>query len=163
MKYILPAMIACALFGGCTVTPIKISAPFIEAEYQPFIGNGSSTITGSAFMKTLGGDVKLAAGNQIELTPATAYTRERIDRRSQVGLFQQLESSDPRLAQYVRTTIADAQGYFEFKNIPSGDYILSCSIDWQYYNGKEMAFAGGRPVVYVTVARDETKKVILTK
>ena len=111
-------------------------------------------------MKTRAGDVKVGAGEKVELIPATAYTKERFQLAS---LNTAMEARDPRLAKYVRTTLADAQGNFEFKNIPPGEYHLACVIQWQYNTGYGNARTGGQAVTSVTVTGDETKKVVLTK
>ena len=148
-----------ALFLTGCVTPVMQTVPFDEAACQWSVGRGSATIAGSAFMKTRGGDVKLAAGNKVELIPETPYTRERF----QLPSGTRVQDRDARLANFVRETIADAQGNFEFKNVPAGDYILSCVILWSYGTGMGTATTGGQALSFVSVAGDEVKRVVLTK
>jgi hypothetical protein len=54
--------------------------PFNEDEYLPYAGDGDATITGQAFLKTRGGDVKYGAGNTIFMNPVTSYSTEWMDR-----------------------------------------------------------------------------------
>lgn len=146
------------LFAGC-VAPVKQSVPFDDSAFAWAAGKGTATIAGSAFLKTRGGDVKVGAGNNVELIPVTPYTIERF--RTSVNL--PLEARDPRLSKHIRTTLADAQGNFEFKEIPPGDYFLACIIQWQYGTGLGTATTGGQAIALVSVKSDEVKKVVLTK
>lgn len=47
---------------------------FQESEYLALPKTGTATIIGQAFLKTRGGDVKTAAGNEILLNPVTSYS-----------------------------------------------------------------------------------------
>ena len=131
--------------------------PFEESSFTRYSNKGTSRIVGSAFMRTRAGDVKTGAGCTVELIPATPHTVERFTVSRRVG------PRDPRLAKYVRTTVADAQGSFEFNNIPAGDYILSCVIKWQFHNGSYAQRTGGQAIAKTTVNQRQTVKVILTK
>lgn len=135
---------------------------FDEAEYTPYAGTGTSTITGQAFLKTRAGEVRLGAGNTVELVPLTPYTRERLNRATLGG--QHLEPRDPRLAQYVRTTVADGNGNFEFRNVPAGDYVALCLITWEYVaSAYSRATTGGQAYGIVKVGPGETVKVVVTR
>lgn len=148
--------------AGCAVAPIKQSISLDESALQWATGSGSATITGSAFLKTKGGDVKVGAGDKVELIPAAPYTRERFEFVTQ-SAYTHIEPRDPRLAKYVRSTIADAQGNFEFRNIPAGEYFIACLIEWRYAVGSSSAITGGQAIAFVSVANDEVKKVVVTK
>ena len=65
---------ACATTSDPGFTPLSYS----EAEYAPFIGRGTASLRGQAFLKTKGGDVKKGAGNEIYLMPATDFGRQRV-------------------------------------------------------------------------------------
>ncbi len=155
------SIVALAL-SGC-VTPVKQTVPFDEAAFQWSTVKGSASIVGSAFLKTRAGDVKLGAGNMVELIPVTPYTKERFQIAAQLELNVPRDARDSRLAKYIHTTIADAQGSFEFRNIPAGEYVLSCVIQWQYGSELGVVTTGGQAIAFVSVADDETKKVVLTK
>ena len=150
------------LLLGCTST-VKQSVPFDETQLTPYLAEGTATITGSAFLKTKGGEVKLGAGNTVKLFPATDYFKERVKLAGTLKAFQQLEGYDSRLNKYVRTTTADAQGNFEFKDVPAGEYYASCSITWQIRSGYGVRTTGGQPMVFVSVKAGETVKVVVTQ
>jgi hypothetical protein len=69
-----------AVFGllialaGCAVGPVpsrqavSMTVPFSEADFQPWAGTGGASIRGQAFLKTVGGDAKTCAGQEIGLT-----------------------------------------------------------------------------------------------
>jgi hypothetical protein len=158
MKIPAIAFIVLLLFG--CVAPVAQTVPFDDAPFQPYVGTGTSTITGSAFMKTQGGDVKVGAGDTVELVPSTPYTAERyeIARRG-----MPVVPRDPRLAKYVRTTLADAQGNFEFKNIPAGAYFLLCRITWMVPTQFGLMPTGGQASAAVMVKAGDSEKVVLTR
>lgn len=129
---------------------------FSAADFAPFVGKGNATITGQAFLKTRGGDVKFGAGNKVELIPVTPYTNERF----QIRPGTMPSDRHPGLAQFVQTTIADGFGNFEFKNVKAGDYILTCTISWQV---SAYQTTGAQAMQRVTAVDGEAVKVILTE
>jgi hypothetical protein len=56
---------------------VKQAVSFDEDAFKPYSGSGTASVVGSAFMKTQGGDVKLGAGDTVNLFPQTPYTQER--------------------------------------------------------------------------------------
>ena len=77
---------------------------------------------------------------------------------------------DPRLAAYRRTTVADGNGNFEFKQLPPGEYYVSCGIYWEYLDAGYAASGyavrmptGGIAYGTVRVANGEIAKVIVTR
>ena len=74
--------------------------------------------------------------------------------------------SDDVLAQIkdtFKTTIVDAQGNFEFSDLPSGDYLLEVLIQWEVV-GQWGPFTTGSMVSKVTTVIDgKISKIILTE
>ena len=162
MKKILITTIAAMLLVGCA-TPIAQSVPYNAADFKKYAGRGTSNITGSAFLKTRGGDVKVGAGSTVELIPRTPHTDERFAPENSNANHVSFEPRDGRLAKHIRTALGDAQGNFEFTGIPAGDYILTCVIEWQVDGGSLVVTTGGQIVTWVSVKAGETKKVVLTR
>ena len=164
-KALLLACLGAFLVAGCeTPTASRQPAPrlvkFDEAEFQPYAGVGSSAITGQAFLKTRGGDVKFGAGCEVLLIPFTTYTQENVER---VDKGEALEALDPRYFIYRKKTLADGNGNFEFRDIPAGAYYLACSINWEAPGPYGLYKTGGWAITQTSVAAGETIKVILTR
>ena len=151
--------------SGCvtpvTPPPAKRQAAFVESEFAPYAGTGTSTITGQAFLKTRSGELRFGAGCEVVMVPVTPYTTETGERA--VLRNERLEAPDPRYAAYRRTTIADGNGNFEFRNIPAGSYYLSCDIRWEYATQYGLSATGGTAFGKTTVAAGATTKVIVTR
>lgn len=161
MKQGLSLLAVLLLASGCVAPQQSFNSTFNEAEFAPYEKDGNSTITGQAFLKTRGGDVKFGAGNTVTLLPATSYTKE-IRERVTIG-GERLGPEDSRLQKYRKTTIADGNGNFEFKDLPAGEYLLSCQITWEIPGDYGLRTTGGIAYGAVKVKADETAKVILTR
>lgn len=161
MKAILPILLLLTLCASCVTPPQPFRTAFNEQDFEPFKGAGTSTITGQAFLKTRGGDVKFGAGNQITLLPLTPYTAELRERATING--ERLQAEDARLNKHRRTTVADGTGNFEFKNLPTGEYLLSCTITWEIPSRYGATTTGGIAYGSAKVGPGETTKTILTQ
>lgn len=146
-----------AFLAGCAA-PQPMSAKFDPAEHAAFSKSGTGVIEGQAFLKTKGGDVKLAAGNVVSVFPATSYWREWRD-RSVIGGVE-LSGGDDRANQFVRETQADGEGRFRFDGLPAGSYILTCEIRWHY---SEYGQTGGIAHARVTVRDGEVTRAVVTR
>ena len=141
---------------------------FDPEEHAPYMTKGTGSVSGEAFLKTAGGDVRYAAGEPILLIPATLYGREffLVD----ILKSQELVSPalDHRMPQAVRTVRADSKGRFTFTDLPMGTYVLYTSIYWQVphyskYSGSSMEKTGAQIWQDVTVSSDRNEAVILTR
>ncbi len=142
--------------------PMKpMQTAFDEAEFAPYAVPGTSTITGQAFLKTRGREVRLGAGNTVQLLPVTSYTTELRKRVTLGG--ERVGPVDPRIEKYRRTTIADGSGSFEFRNLPAGEYYVTCVITWEVPNQYVMETTGGVAYGTVKVGAGETAKVVVTR
>jgi hypothetical protein len=167
MKRILLAATIAASLIGCAAprvyipTPIE-RPPFPEAEYAALAKTGTATVTGQAFLKTRGGDVKTAAGNGVYLNPVTSYSKFAYDHRNS---YDGLTPTDPRFVTYLRQTVADGSGRFTFKNVPDGEYYLSSSVTWETPTGYKFAMEtqGGTIWKVIRVERGESVDVVLTQ
>lgn len=134
---------------------------FDEAEFTHFADTGTSSVTGQAFLKTRGGEVRLGAGNTVQLIPVTSYTTELRTRVTLEG--ERVGPVDPRIQKYRRTTVADGNGNFEFHNLPAGEYYLACSITWEVPSQYGLQQTGGVAYGTVKVGVGEAVKVVVTR
>lgn len=122
---------------------------------------GTAVITGQAFLKTRGGDVKFAAGDTIVLNPVTIYSDEWYNRAFLHGEY--IGDPDSRIWDYIYKTIADGNGRFKFKNIPKGEYYINTAIFWEYANGTAIAqMTGSQIVKKITVTDEPDQEFILS-
>jgi hypothetical protein len=151
------------IMSGCASTPvIQVNTPFAEDDYIPYSKDGTGNIKGQAFLKNQAGDVKYGAGNTIYLIPTTSYTKELMDKAiDKGGGFT--TNMDYRLNKYIRTTIADGEGRFDFIKLPPGDYYIGCQIAWKYATRYGAMPTGGNIVKPAHVNEGESVKVILTR
>ncbi|HTE06839.1 MAG TPA: carboxypeptidase-like regulatory domain-containing protein, partial [Planctomycetota bacterium] len=101
---------------------------FDPAGYAPFAVPGSSAIEGRGRVQDDSGSWHDIAGREVILGPVTPYAEEWWQRV--VLGDEDLGPPDPRLAPYLRTVIADADGGFRFAGLPAGDYFLTCDVTW---------------------------------
>lgn len=88
---------------------------------------GHAIIRGQAFSKTVGGDVKYGAGNQILVIPNTSYVSECL------GIIKmpyvQTDCAD-KMVPLGRFVVADGEGRFEITDLSPGQYSISTIIMW---------------------------------
>lgn len=176
MKTTLLASLLAALsvaFTACTVPaynpppPPAMKAAFHAEDYKPASDKGSGRITGQAFLRTRGGDVRTAAGQQVVLYPATDFTRE-LSAFLAVGIspaefpapsWKYPFAPGGRLHPFTRSYQADANGNFEFTDVPAGEYIVGTEVSWQVGYAPQ----GGFICKEVKIGDSETQRVIVTE
>lgn len=147
---------------GQTKPPTEYRAEGYNAEENaPYARAGTSTITGQAFLKTRGGDVKYAAGETVYLMPGTAYAREIYTKSFQRGI-QLLPAVDERHSATVRITTSDGEGRFKFSSLPAGTYYLAVDVFWEIPRSGKMQRTGGVAIAEVRIGEGETMDVIAT-
>jgi hypothetical protein len=118
---------ALAALAGCVAPaqPYVLKTPFSTADFQPYVGTGPATLHGQAFMKTVGGDVKTCAGQTVYLMPDNAYNAEIVQAPT-----RNFANRDARGDAYTRQTVCDAQGNFEFDNVPAKMWWVLVDVTW---------------------------------
>jgi len=126
-------MMVGVVLSGCAPVPLIQRIPFPSDEYAALATTGTGVVKGQAFMKTRGGEVRTAAGNEIHLDPVTTYSMQR----EKVG-SSRLTPIDPRYREYFNSVdwgpinwFTDAEGKFELENIPPGEYYIMTSVTWE--------------------------------
>lgn len=151
------AVLALALAAlGCRSTHV-VKAPVDREAIAYYAGEGSGAVEGQAFMRTLGGEVRYAAGCTVYLWPKTAHLEEAAD-----GLCRGLNvniSPDTMPAQ--RTTVASAEGRFRFKGLPAGTYLALTKIEWVVPSGFGSSTTGGWVAAPVEVPAGATVEVVV--
>ncbi|WP_175185685.1 prealbumin-like fold domain-containing protein [Achromobacter animicus] len=173
MKNLLTATLAAVLLSACTppqqrayVPPAPPPAPeiprvpFSEAEHNALKKTGTGGLTGQAFLRTEGGDVKTAAGSTVYIEPATSVTKQRFEvtckgRKALAG------KQDPRADKFIRETIADAEGKFKFNDLPPGAYYLITHVRWSAPTRYGLSPQGGWLMKRVDIENKKTAEVLM--
>ncbi len=156
------AFLAVLVLGSCaTLKPPAERIAFPEQEYASMPETGTATVRGQAFLKTRGGDVKTAAGEEVLLNPVTNYSRQWYD-VSYLGGRAPTEP-DPRYARYIRKTVADGEGRFTFSNVPAGQYYVVARVVWEAPTGYGVAAQGGYVAKEISIEDGKTVDVIVTR
>jgi len=159
-------------FVSCVPTSVKkvtLVNDFNKEDAQYVLSEGDNTITGQSFLKTRGGEVKTCSGSRVSLVPVNDYSTERM-RHIYGSNFSgytsyynakkiEFSNNNPGYFRLKRDTVCDAQGNFEFKNVPDGSYYITTSVVWEVPNQYSTSFEGGALMKKVTVSGGEEKKV----
>lgn len=116
----------------CLVMPIgcvSIKSQFDEAPLKWILASGEARVAGQAFTKTRGGETRTP--REVLLVPMSDYTREVANRGLLVRNHILDPEVDPRLETYIRRALCDADGRFEFEDVPDGEYYITCGIFWE--------------------------------
>jgi hypothetical protein len=167
-------LVAVALSACATVEPSRIMAPLDPADFAWSTGTGPNAVSGTAILRTVGGEARTCAGSEVQLTPDAPYTRERtllLYRATDRAFLERgnsiiIAGEGYAFRQFVRTTTCDALGAFEFKGLPDGVYYLTASVLWEVPAGtyvSYMAPQGGWMMQRVTVSGGQSVRVILSR
>ena len=144
-----------------------LAANFDSAVADKYLSTGTGKITGQAFLKTRGGDVRLGAGNTVTLVPNDSWTQQAQKLlRSSTPIERLPAAQKEYLLRTMRDVKADAQGNFEFANLPAGEYLLYTIITWEVPSGYRyggMETTGGKVEAAESLKDGETLRVILTR
>lgn len=155
--------IALLALSGC-ISPNQgrpvVYDDFPLAEYQALPTSGSGRISGQVFLKTRGGQLKLGAGKDVALIPATSYTAAL---RKAYEESRPIVAPDPRLLAYTRHVQADSDGNFVFTQVPAGRYYLTSEVTWEAQTKFGPATQGGFILTPVTVSEGQEARVKVTR
>ncbi|HHL2824733.1 TPA: hypothetical protein ACQ431_002962 [Citrobacter murliniae] len=161
MKKIVATIASILVLSGCVTMPKPTPLPpFPQSEYDNLKTSGSEKLTGQAFLKTMGGDVKVAAGSQVVLMPKTSYTDFQFRTCNSMTIC---EREDSRAAKYEKVTIADAQGKFEFDKIAAGDYYIQTTVTWMRPSPYGLVQEGGVLMAPASVRPGDNNSVMVTR
>lgn len=153
---------ACQTGGSGPIYSTNVAFVPEEASYVHV--HGSGTITGRAFLQTPEGE-RPAARSRVVLVPATEYARERVRliyRGRKMASLKSVgfEGADKRYHAYTRSTIANREGNFAFKNVGPGEYFVTAAVVWTPASSDEKVRAS--LIETVNLAKGETADVTLS-
>ena len=164
MKKITLFVFISVLFVGCaTVTPPpkwNETSMGLESEYTKYQVEGTGSVSGQAFLSQQGGGTVKAAGNNVTLDPATSVGNEWWGKAAIVWVHRALTPPSANFHKTRRTTVADADGRFKFKNIPTGRYYVRTEVTWMV---PTRGIQGGIVGRLIEVKDGETTELILNQ
>ena len=174
-KYLL-ILCLIGLTTGCAIPPdpeYYVQAKFDKKAAQKMLKPGNNTIKGEGFLRQRSGQVIKCSGYEVSLIPATDYASERM-----IQLYESDEKGynpviNARRYNFIpdekeyydlgKTTVCNADGKFEFKNVADGTFYVITPVLWESFYEKYTRFEGGSLMQKVKVKNGETKEVIMTK
>ncbi len=145
---------------------VHLSSTFDQSEAAFILTDGTATIDGQSFLRQSGGGVVTCAGSIVHLIPRTKYADERMQHLYGSTLGGVNYGSDPKFVPdyYVFTELTrqaqcDAQGNFEFSDVPAGKFYVATNVEWVVARVRQ----GGALMKPVDVARGQKVTVLLTQ
>jgi hypothetical protein len=119
-------------YGQALAQNSGITMPFEPNDLLFATKPGKGTIIGQAFVRKANGGTDTAAMKKVLLFPRSRYVDEVISKfKGEMWRNPDIANLDNRLGSFVRFTIADAGGAFQFTNVPDGPYLVLTAVDEQ--------------------------------
>ena len=149
---------------------VDLKENFDPNEVSWIFQGGNNTISGEAFLRTIGGEVRTCAGLDVILIPVSRYSTKRIQvlygntNAGYIPLFSGkrivFKPDPPLYYKYMKKAKCDASGHFKFTNLPDGEYYIIANVMWSV--GGYIPSQGGYLMQRVKVNGGETREIIMT-
>lgn len=173
MRNALSIVVTLGLSGCAIVAPTEVptTSAFDVDEAHQMMRRGHAIIEGSALIRQNGGGVVTCAGGTVNAIPATRYAQERMliiygnDTKAfrQFSLAAGQKKPPEAPATYLaeqRTTVCDAQGFFQFRDLAAGTYYVVTEIRWS--TGNRFLPEGGYLMQKVTISETDMTRIVLS-
>lgn len=154
MRFLLALGVAAAV-AACAKPAEPVKARFDEQAASYILKSGTGTLTGQAFARQVGGGVVTAAGETVYLTPVTPFFTE-VRQRNERG---ERSIIDPSIDKFTKSTIADAEGRFAFRDLHPGEYMVFTQVRWSVAGDPQ----GGSVYASATVKNNATVSVVAAR
>ncbi|SIO10424.1 hypothetical protein [Vannielia litorea] len=167
MVIMLRRALAAALLAlaGCGPA-IEVGQSFDPGEVAYIKRPGAASVTGQAFFRQRGGGVVTCAGYDVVLAPAGGYAKEFVTRAfgsvqgGAIPVVMMPKVQHPAaFSEFQRKATCDAEGDFEFRAVPDGDYYIFSGILWEVPN--QIIPEGGALAEFFRVSGGRSVRVIV--
>lgn len=170
MNRLVAFCLSAALLGCVTAlrqpNVLQYQAATDAAEYEAYKRPGTASVAGQAFMTTVGGEVRLCAGQPVFLDPVSKVSTLWWQHGPGITASTPPPTSILEFKAARRETTCDAQGNFRFEKVPAGSYYLTTFVTWQVPTTNIFIdpTQGGVISVKVDVAEGEQKAgIVMTR
>ena len=132
-------------------------------------GYGTSTISGSGFLRRINGELVTCAGNEVSFVAVGEYSTERMTKlygNAYRGhnTRRNVADAEPQYNQDWKSTYCDVDGKFTLQNMPAGEYFVTTRVSWQVGTSvfDTLNPEGGAIMSRVKVNENQTVNVVLT-
>ena len=128
----LSLVLAIVSLAGCVAPPPQptIQSEFLPSEHEAYRVTGATKVSGQAFLRQRGGGTVTCAGAPVLLLPATNYFRDAVSVSRQTDEFRSLVSIASAYRSVSRMSQCDAQGNFQFDEIPGRAWLVVTEVRW---------------------------------
>ncbi|PCI40424.1 MAG: hypothetical protein COB46_06875 [Rhodospirillaceae bacterium] len=108
------------------------STRFVEKDFKWSAKKGTGVISGLATLRSPGGYIQTADGEEVTLIAKNAYTDEIVSKTREDGFFDEYLNvkKNPKYDKYRITQMADKKGGFRFENLPAGKWYIVTRVIW---------------------------------
>ncbi|NHZ90447.1 hypothetical protein F2P45_15675 [Massilia sp. CCM 8733] len=165
MKTLTLSLAMLVLLAGCA-GGVKMPKPTypasydanLEADYAPFLVDGTAELSGQAFLVQKGGGTVKAAGRVITLGPVTTISQNWWMQAGRVWIHRASLPPSEGFTKARPSVTADADGRFNFTKLSAGSYYVRSELTWTVpFHGVQ----GGLLTSSEDVAAGETKTIML--
>jgi hypothetical protein len=120
-----------AFASGCGMRELQnVETPYVASDYLPYAQPGSASIAGTVADRPFAGRAMTCAGMDVELMPATAYTRESVAIYRSGKLPSGRASSENKtlLQSVIKKATCDGSGHFAFDKLAAGTWIVGLEL-----------------------------------
>ncbi|MDA9644372.1 hypothetical protein N9T51_02185 [Pseudomonadota bacterium] len=185
-NFVISTFIVLFAWGCATAEPhtfMSTYEPLPDKYFEDYENTETSihTVSGSGFLRQVGGGIVNCAGNPVNAVPIMPTSSYEVERnglswsvRNATPLDSRYQADQARLKQISRSSYCDVDGKFEITGLTPGKYKVSTEISWVIpkvcgsgqYTYRCDAKQGGLRSAYLTVLNDPDKtlhKIIISQ
>lgn len=170
----LAALCACYMPPPQEPETVRLETPFQPEQVAWATEAGSNRIEGTALLRTRGGEPRTCATLDVGLIPWSRHAGERMAHLygslkggfnpiGELGRHPRWAKDEPAFYDSVRRAKCDAEGRFEFDELPDGEWFVEAVVTWE---APRVNFSGGPQggtlMQRVKLEGGRTQKLVLT-
>jgi len=129
------AVIALGCLDSCSQKQVPM---FDWNEYARFARQGDGHIQGFVCVRTEHGGMVLGSDMYVYLNPVTTLSKDWFERVVRPNSWAKSGGPDSNSgvspgghsAEFLKVVTSDKNGWFEFRNLPPGEYLITCPMEW---------------------------------